>query len=222
MFPRGHPCGVLGGRRAHPARGHGLQHGPGQRLLRHPRPQFADGSGESGFGDAKRLAHRRDFVGRLDAPRRAHGRLSVDEFGIRECIGQQRGESRCDRVGSDPARRFGAVDLLQYIDEGHRIPGQPVQVIVADFFGDSLVVGAVEVDVPGGAHHDAHRTERSRAGYPQLRRAGDVTNIGLPAEHQDVEVVCVHLGQRPFPTSGAQCPGVGRNFSRHKGCRGSR
>jgi len=53
-----------------------------------------------------------------------------------------------------------------------------------DFLRDSLIVGAVEVDLAGGAHHHTHRTERSCAGDPQLRRTSDVTNIGLSPEHR--------------------------------------
>ena len=55
VFPRRHPRGVLGGRRAHPAGGHGLQHRPGQRLL----------------GDARvaiRRRRRRARVRRREAP----------------------------------------------------------------------------------------------------------------------------------------------------------
>ena len=187
-----------------------------------PARNSAHPGGESAFGDANGLAHHRDLVSRFDATCRAHGQLAIDEFGLGERVGQQRGESGCDRVGSDAERRLGPVDLLQDVDQRHRIPGQSVEVIVADLLGDTLVIGAVEVDIAGGAHHDTHRAERSRPGYPQLRGAGDIANVGLPPEHQDVEVVCLHLGQRPFPTPDPQLQGVRRNLSHRRGSRGSR
>ena len=65
---------------------------------------------------------------------------------------------------------------------------------MADFLGDALVSGAVEVDVPGVAHYDTHRTEWSCPGYPELRGADDIADVGLPAEHQDVQVVCRAFG----------------------------
>ncbi len=69
---------------------------------------------------------------------------------------------------------------------------------MADFFGDPLVVSAVEVDLPAGADHDAHRSERSGPGYPQLRGTAHVADVRLPPEYQDVEVVGAHLSQGPF------------------------
>ena len=93
---------------------------------------------------------------------------------------------------------------------------------MAYFFGDALVIGGVEVDIAAGAHHDTHRTERSRPGYPKLRGTSDIADVGLPPEHQDVKVVCIHLGQCAFPTPDPQLQGVGRNLSHRKGSRGSR
>ena len=67
-----------------------------------------------------------------------------------------------------------------------------------DLLRNALVPGAVEVDLAGGAHQRTDRPERPGAGDPQLRRAGHVSDVGLPAQHQDVEVVGCHLGQRPL------------------------
>ncbi len=58
--------------------------------------------------------------------------------------------------------------------------------------------------------------ERPGAGHPQLRRTGHVADVGLPAEDQDVEVVGLHLGQRPLAPPGAQSAVVGQDLSRHR------
>ena len=75
---------------------------------------------------------------------------------------------------------------------------------MADLLGDALVPGAVQVDLAGRADHHTDRPERSGARDPQLRRSGHVSDVGLAAEHQDVEVVGRHLGQRPFAAAAAQ------------------
>ena len=68
MFARGHPRGVLGSGRAHPAGSHRLQHHPSQLLLGQPRPQFRHPGGKPTFGDADGRADCRDLIRRLDAP----------------------------------------------------------------------------------------------------------------------------------------------------------
>ena len=87
-----------------------------------------------------------------------------------------------------------------------------------DLLGDALVPAAVEVDLPGGPHDDADRRERPRARHPQLGRPGDVADVGLAAEHQDVEIVGLHLGQRALASPGAQCAVVGQDLSAHWPC----
>jgi hypothetical protein len=48
-----------------------------------------------------------------------------------------------------------------------------------------------------------------------LWRASDVTDVGLSAEHQDVEVVGVHLSQRALAPAGAQGEAVGDDLFCH-------
>jgi hypothetical protein len=64
---------------------------------------------------------------------------------------------------------------------------------VGDVVGDALVPGAEEVHGTRLTHEHAGRTERPGPGDPQLRRPGYVTDVGLAAEDQDIEVVGRHL-----------------------------
>ena len=106
--------------------------------------------------------------------------------------------------------------FLQHLDERHRVPRQPVQVIVGDVVGDALVPRAVQVDLPRRPDDGADRTERSGPRDPELRRPGEIAHVGLPPEHQHVEVVGLHLSQRPLAPTDSQCPLVGQDLSFHR------
>ena len=86
--------------------------------------------------------------------------------------------------------------------------------------GNALVPGAEQVDRAGLAHQHAGRTERPGPGDPQLRRAGDVADVGLATEDQNVEIVRRHLLQRPPAAPRPQRAAVGQDFSCHTGSYG--
>ena len=106
--------------------------------------------------------------------------------------------------------------LLEDVDQRHRIPRQPVEVVVADLVGDALIPCAVQVNLAGRADHLADRAERPGARDPQLRRPGDVPDVGLAPEDEDVDVVVGHLGKHPLATAAAQSFRVGQDFERHQ------
>ncbi|BBY13604.1 hypothetical protein MMARJ_43440 [Mycobacterium marseillense] len=84
---------------------------------------------------------------------------------------------------------------------------------MGDIVGHAFVPRAEEVHGAGLTHHHTGRTERPGAGDPQLRRTGDVTDIGLPAEDQNIEIVRRHLVERPLATPRAQGALVRANFN---------
>ncbi len=88
--------------------------------------------------------------------------------------------------------------------------------VVTDLVGDALIPCAVQVDLAGRADHLADRAERPGARDPQLRRAGDVPDVGLAAEDQDVDVVGGHLGQHPIAAAAAQSLWVRQDLECHQ------
>ena len=204
MVLGGDPRAVLRRGRGDPARRHRLHHRAGQRLLADTRRQLRARRLERVLGDTERTPQHGDLVRRLDPPGGAKRGLGVDQFGVGERHRQQLRECRCQRVGSDPPGGGRTGQLLEHLDQRHRVPRQPVEMVVADLVGDALVPRAVQVDLTGRADHLADRAERPGARDPQLRRPGHVPDVGLPAEDQDVDVVGRHLGQHPLAPAAAQ------------------
>ena len=180
-----------------------------------PGAQLRSGRVECVFGDSERTAQHSDLVCRLDPPGRAQCGLGVDQFGVGERHRQQLRECRCQRVGSDATEGLRAGQLLEDVDQRHRVPGQPVEMIVADLVGDALVPCAVQVDLTRVADHLADRAERPGARHPQLGGTGDVPDIGLAPEHKDVDVVHGHLLQHPLPAAAAQSLCVRQDLGSH-------
>ena len=87
-----------------------------------------------------------------------------------------------------------------------------------DLLGDALVPAAVEMDLSGGPDQHTDRCERTGTRHPKLRCTGDVPDVGLASEHQDVEVVGLHLRERPLTPPGAQSQVVRQDLLGHQCC----
>ena len=87
---------------------------------------------------------------------------------------------------------------------------------MVDLLRHALVPAAVEVDLTGGTDHDADRREGPRPGDPELWRSGHVADVGLPAEHQDVEVERLHLGHCACAPPCSQGQAVGDDLVGHQ------
>ena len=105
------------------------------------------------------------------------------------------------------AGRTSAAMPLSTVDEVHRVPGDPEEVVVRDLLGDALVPRAQEVDLAGRAHDDAAGAERAGAGVPEDRHARRVADVGDPPEHEHVEVVGLHRGEQPLAAARRGAPG---------------
>ena len=155
-----------------------------------PGRSSATAAASAALGDLDGGADGVDLLGRLDAPGRSQRGPAVDDLGVGERHRQQLGEQRRHGVGADPARaRRRRRCPASTFDEVHRVPRDPVQVVVGDVVGDALVPGAQQVDLPRRAHDHAAGAERAGAGVPQDRHARHVADVGDPPEHEHVEVV---------------------------------
>ena len=80
--------------------------------------------------------------------------------------------------------------------------------------GDAFVPGAEQVNRAGRAHQHTGWAKRPGPGHPQLRRAGDVADVGLPAEDQHIEIVTAVLD---VARAGVTAADLGRAATRANG-----
>jgi hypothetical protein len=185
-------------------------------------PQLGDRRGQRPAGDPDGGTDRRDLFVRLDAARRSERWTAIDDLRIGEGQRQQLREQRRHGVGADAARVDVRRDALEHLDEVHRVPGDPVEVIVRDLVRNAFVPGAEEVDLARPAHGHAAGTERARARVPEERHTGHVPDVGDPSEHEHVEVVLLHGGEGPLAPALPEGGMVRERLSRHTVGRGSR
>ena len=144
------PRAVLGRRRGDAACGHRLHHHAGQRLLGDAGRQLGDAPRPARVS-ATPSAPRSTAISSAVLMRRA-ARIA-GSASTSSALGNAIGSS-CANVGvsaSVPTRRAVAApgSCLEHLDQRHRIPRQPVEVVVADLVGDALVPRAVQVDLAG-------------------------------------------------------------------------
>ena len=174
----------------------------------------------SATSTAARMASTSSAVLMRRAARRAGPPSTISALG--NAIGSSWANS--GDMASVPTRPGSAVgrDALEHRDEVHRVPRDPVQVVVGDLLGDALVPGAEQVDLAGRPHDHAAGAERARARVPQQRHARRVADVGHPPEHEQVEVVRLHRRERSLAAAVAERGVVRERLSRHRGRRGSR